>query len=483
MSKKPEEEFTKSDRDSVVDKMFAELGIDETMKKELVESGRMTKDVLRVESADQVRRRIEMDKSIGRFRESTRHVEKNLNLINDGIDRIERDLIPVVLSFLVGLKGNLVNLRSTVIGKGKRAAKTNLQAVYFETDVKPIIEEEFATIEETLTSGMSAPILEKIRVLTDTLKDAANETHDELTTLKASIDDFTQRISTEVEFLSTELTMKPKVAIPKEVEAQLRELARHVKEIERDLSVATEKVQNRENDIESLRSELAGMKARNESLEETVTSLRAEPEAKAETVAELRKHIKSMETLHDLLNDRLEEASLELQASQIESRQLGDAKNKNDLLIEDLKGNIRHFEDEMKKADERLAGVDELRARLRSYESGEGARELERVKTELDRISASHERNTSDYNATKQKLQVTEEALRGYLGLMDRTEKTKAFLMVEDNIEMSIKEIARSLGVAPAIVKQWAEDFHQLGIAKIVDGEKLVLTREKVDLS
>jgi predicted transcriptional regulator len=105
------------------------------------------------------------------------------------------------------------------------------------------------------------------------------------------------------------------------------------------------------------------------------------------------------------------------------------------------------------------------------------------VKTELDRISASHERTTSDYNATKQKLQVTEEALRGYLGLMDRTEKTKAFLMVEDNLEMSIREIARSLGVAPAIVKQWAEDFHRLGIAKIVDGEKLVLTREKVDLS
>jgi len=483
MSKKPEEEFTKSDRASVVDKMFAELGIDEAMKKELVESGRMTKDVLRVESADQVRRRIEMDKSIGRFRESTRHVEKNLNLINDGIDNIERDLIPVVLSFLVGLKGNLVNLRSTVIGKSKRRAKTNLQAVYFENDVIPIIEEEFAAIEETLTSGMSAPILEKIRVLTDTLKDAANETHDELTTLKATIDDFTQRLSTEVEFLSTELTMKPKVAIPKEVEEQLRELSRHVKELERDLSMATEKVQNRENDIESLQSELVGMKVRNESLEETVASLRASPAAEAETVAELRKHIKSMETLHDLLTERVEEGSQELQAAKIESRQLRDAKNKNDLQIEDLSSNIRLLEDEMKKANERFAGVDELRARLRSYESGEGARELERVKTELDRISASHERTTSDYKVTQQKLQVTEEALRGYLDLMDRTEKTKAFLMVEDNVEMSIREIARSLGVAPAVVMQWAEDFHELGIAKIVDGEKLVLTREKVDLS
>ena len=483
MSKKPEEKNPKSDRASVVDKMLAELGIDDAMKKELVESGRMTKDVLRVESADQVRRRIEMDKSIGRFRESTRHVERNLNLINDGTDHIERDLIPVVLSFLVGLKGNLVNLRSTVIGKSKRRAKTNLQAVYFETEVAPIIEEEFAAIEETLTSGMSAPILEKIRVLTDTLKDATNETHDELTTLKASIDDFTQRLSTEVEFLSTELTMKPKVAIPKEVEEQLRALARYVKELERDLSVASEKVQNRENDIESLQSELAGMKARNESLEETVTSLRAAPAAEAETVAELRKHIKSMETLQDLLDERVEKGSQELQAAQIESRQLRDAKNKSALQIEDLSGSIKHLEDEMKKANERLAGVDELRARLRSYESGEGARELERVKTELDRISASHERTTSDYKAMQQKLQVTEEALRGYLDLMDHTDKTKAFLMVEDNLEMPIREIARSLGVAPAIVKQWAEDFQQLGIAKIVDGEKLVLTREKVDLS
>ncbi len=61
MSKKPEEKNPKSGRDSVVDKMLGELGIDDAMKKELVESGRMTKDVLRVESADQVGRLFEMD--------------------------------------------------------------------------------------------------------------------------------------------------------------------------------------------------------------------------------------------------------------------------------------------------------------------------------------------------------------------------------------------------------------------------------------
>ena len=67
-----------------------------------------------------------------------------------------------------------------------------------------------------------------------------------------------------------------------------------------------------------------------------------------------------------------------------------------------------------------------------------------------------------------------EETIEGYMGLMDSTEKTKAFLMVEDNGEMSIREIARALGVAPAIVMKWAEEFQTLGIAWVVDGNTLV---------
>jgi len=60
------------------------------------------------------------------------------------------------------------------------------------------------------------------------------------------------------------------------------------------------------------------------------------------------------------------------------------------------------------------------------------------------------------------------------MGLMDSTEKTKAFLMVEEHGEMPIREIARALGVAPAIVMKWAEEFQTLGIAWVIDGTTLV---------
>ena len=118
--------------------------------------------------------------------------------------------------------------------------------------------------------------------------------------------------------------------------------------------------------------------------------------------------------------------------------------------------------------------MEELRARVRSYESGDKARELERIKTEFERISAANERLTSDFEETKNKLQHAEETMDGYMSLMDSTEKTKAFLMVEEHGEMSIREIARSLGVAPAIVMKWAEEFQTLGIAWVVDGTTLV---------
>ncbi|MFW9843740.1 MAG: hypothetical protein ACFFEV_04125, partial [Candidatus Thorarchaeota archaeon] len=111
---------------------------------------------------------------------------------------------------------------------------------------------------------------------------------------------------------------------------------------------------------------------------------------------------------------------------------------------------------------------------LRSYESGDKARELERIKTELERATANLERITADHDDVKAKLVTAEETIEGYMGLMDSTEKTKAFLMVEDNGEMPIREIARALGVAPAIVMKWAEEFQTLGIAWVVDGTTLV---------
>ena len=48
----------------VVDDLLTELGVDDEMRQELIASGRMSSDVMRVESADQVRRRMEIDKSV-----------------------------------------------------------------------------------------------------------------------------------------------------------------------------------------------------------------------------------------------------------------------------------------------------------------------------------------------------------------------------------------------------------------------------------
>ncbi|MBE0525541.1 MAG: hypothetical protein IH631_01265 [Candidatus Thorarchaeota archaeon] len=92
----------------------------------------------------------------------------------------------------------------------------------------------------------------------------------------------------------------------------------------------------------------------------------------------------------------------------------------------------------------------------------------------MERATATLERTTTDFDAIKEKLTHAEETIEGYIGLMDSTEKTKAFLMVEEHGEMSIREIARALGVAPAIVMKWAEEFQILGIAWVVDGTTLV---------
>ncbi|MFX1369708.1 MAG: hypothetical protein ACFFAY_14020, partial [Promethearchaeota archaeon] len=146
MSEGPDDKNSR--RRDVVDELLDELGVDDALKKELIESGRMQTDRLMVESAEQVRRRMEIESSAERLRDSLLLLERNLTTVDNTVDRVERDLVPVVLSFLVGLKGNLVNLKTDIVSKSKRRAKTNLQASYIETEVKGIVEEEFARIEE-----------------------------------------------------------------------------------------------------------------------------------------------------------------------------------------------------------------------------------------------------------------------------------------------------------------------------------------------
>ncbi|MHA2380281.1 MAG: helix-turn-helix domain-containing protein [Candidatus Thorarchaeota archaeon] len=483
MSKEPDKEPSGTDRAKVVDELLEELGVDNELKQELIDSGRLTTDVFMVESAEQVRRRMEIERSAERLRDSLVLLERNMSTAENTIDRIERDLVPVVLSFLVGLKGNLVNMRTEIVGRSKRRARTNMQHEYVESQVKHIVEDEFEKVEETLTTGMSAPIMEKVKDITEELKLAMKTTYEELTTLKTSADDFTQRATTEVEFLARELLMKPKVDTPQEVTKKLKDVERRAEELERDLKLAEEKLQNREQRIADIQDDLIEVKAREESLEETIASLKATPQVDTAVLAELRQNAKSLEAARDLLAQKADEAERSADRAESKTAEQKELVAKRDLEIGDLKTQVSHLEAEIEKNREQLLEVDELRARLRSYESGDMMRELDRVKSDLERATASFERLTNDHNLTKTRLTFTEQKLEGYLDLMDVTEKTKAFLMVEDNREMSVREIGRSLGVSPATVSKWIEDFQRLGLVNVKDdGQTVVLAREKLDL-
>jgi DNA repair exonuclease SbcCD ATPase subunit len=472
MAKDPDKK--PSGEKGVVDDLLTELGVDDEMRQELIDSGRMSSDVMRVESADQVRRRMEIDKSIERLQDSIGLLERKIMTVDGSVDRIERDLVPVVLSFLVGLKGNLVSMRGDIVSRSKRAAKTNLQVTYIDNDVKPIVDDEFHKVEESLTSGMSTPILEKVRDLTEDLKEAMKQTYEEFTALKSNIDDFTQRSTTEVEFLSSELGMKPKVEVPKEMAEKMKLIERRIEELTQELSISQQKVETRDSEIETLRRDNASLKVINEEIEEELAKLKATPQTDIEVLSELRANVKTLEASRDLLQDKSNELETRAITAEQRSKDYASEIAKKDLEIGDLQTKVRQMEDEKAKTADRLTEMEEIRARLRSFESGDKARELERLKTEHERATANLERATSDLNETKAKLEHTQETLEGYLDLMDSTEKTKAFLMVEEHGEMSIREIARSLGVAPAIVMKWADEFQSLGIAWVVDGDKLV---------
>ena len=475
MAKDPDkEEFEKADGKGVVDGLLTELGVDDEMRSELIESGRMSSDVMRVESADQVRRRMEVDTSIERLRDSLSLLERNILTVDSTIDRIERDLVPVVLSFLVGLKGNLVSMRGDIISLSKRKAKTNLQSTFIDSVVKVIVDTEFTRVEESLTSGMSTPILEKMRDITDGMKESMKLTLEELANLKGSVDDYTQRTTTEIEHLSTKVGMKPKIEIPKEVEEQIKKYEAEVDQLKHELGLEKQKLENRLKENEELRRNVAELKVKNDDLEDTLMEVQAAPKVDQDVVIELRQKVKTLEASNELQQEKIKETESRVEAAELKATEYHGDISRKEVEIGDLQTKIRQLEDEIGSSGSRLAEMDELRSRLRSYESGDKARELERIKTEFERIQANYERMTSDFDAAKENLAHAEETIDGYMGLMQSTEKTKAFLMVEDNGEMSIREIARALGVAPAIVMKWAEEFQALGIAWVVDGTTLV---------
>ncbi|MHA1652587.1 MAG: hypothetical protein ACTSVT_01195 [Candidatus Thorarchaeota archaeon] len=463
-----------SDED-VVEQLLSELGVDEEMRRELVESGRASEDILKVEPAAQVRRRLDMEKSIERVRQSLSQVERSLMTVDAAIDRIERSLVPVVLSFLVNLKGNLVSLRTTVIGRSKRKAKTNLQETFVESVVKPVAEEEFAKIEETLTSGMSAPIMEKLEEISEDLSTSVRAAQEDLAALKASLDDYTQKTVSEVEFLTKELSLKPRVEVPAEVQERLRGLERRLEELTRDLTLAEQKIQNREAEIDELKKRLEQSRELIDSLEGTVASLRAAPSVDASEIADLRQQLKALEVSKDVLQEKMNDALEELERARERTKGALAQVAAKELECEDLRTRVDQLEFEVNRYRERLAELDDLKARLTSYESGDMARELDRLKSELDRVQAANERLTKEHQAMAEKLAATEARLNGYLDLMQSTDKTKAFMMVEETGQMTLKEIGRSLGVSPAQVMKWAEDFEKLGLVKMVNGETLVL--------
>jgi chromosome segregation ATPase len=306
------------------------------------------------------------------------------------------------------------------------------------------------------------------------MKESMKLTLQELANLKGGVDDYTQRTTTEMEHLSTKVGMKPRIEVPKEVEEKMAKLEQEVDSLKHELGLEQQKLENRLKENEELRRNVAELKVRNDDLEDTMMNLQAAPKVDQEVLVELRQKVKALEAASEVQTEKIKEAEARAEAADLKATEYHGDISRKEVEIGDLQTKIRQLEEEMGSTGSRLAEMEELRARLRSYESGDKARELERIKTELDRTTASLERITADYNDTKEKLTRSEETREGYMDLMDSTEKTKAFLMVEDNGEMAIREIARALGVAPAIVMKWAEEFQQLGIAWVVDGTTLV---------
>ncbi len=472
-----EERFSKDDQVEVVDKLLNELGVDDDMRKDLMDSGRISSDLLKVASSEQVRRRMEIEKSISRLRDSLNLLERNVTQIESSIDRIERDLIPVVLSFLVSLKGNLVNIRNTVIDESKRQAKTNLQATFADTTVRKLVEDKFTPLEQSLSSDMSAPIMEKVREITDGFKDFLKLTVDEMTNLKASVEDFTQRTSTELEFLTKELSMKPKVEVPKEIQEELTTLKRKAEQLQHELDLSLQKLENREAEIIALQTNLAATQLRKDNLEESLESLRKAPTSDPAALTELRQKIKTMEAQEDLLQKEM--TSLK-QTAQVKDESIANLKSslaQKELECADYKQKISALESEIGGISTKDGEIDELRARVRALESGDTVRELDRMRAEVDRLKASNDRLANDHTQMKQSKDYTEARLDGYIAVMGSAEKTKAFLILEDNKEISLSELRKSLGVSPAIVTQWADDFVKLGIARLED-DRLILSLE-----
>ncbi|MCF2136974.1 MAG: hypothetical protein K9W43_06970 [Candidatus Thorarchaeota archaeon] len=462
------------DEKSVVDELLEELGVDEEMRKKLVESGRATEDIMKVEPAEQVRRRLEMEKSIERVRDSLIQIERAISAVDEATDAIERNLVPVVLTFLVNLKGNLVSLRTTIVGRSKRKAKTNLQESYVKTVVAPIIEEEFTPIEETLTSGMATPILERVREIGSQLKDSIRLAMEELAAIKASLDDYIQKSSTELEFLTQELSMKPRFELPPDVQEKMRAMERRIEELTRDLRLTQQVLENREDEIEGLKAELSTSQTLVEAMESTIASLKAGPGPDSAMVAELRQQIKNIEVSRDMLKENLDATLKELEEAKAKTKEALAQLAKKDLECQDYSTKIEQLKQEMQRYKDRLGEIDEMKTQLREYQSGERVRELERIKSEYERLTAANERFQKEHAKMKAELDATKRRIESYMGLMESTEKTKAFLMLEETGQMTIREIGRSLGISPAQVTKWAEDFERLGIAKI-DGDTLII--------
>lgn len=469
------------DDHDAVERILEEMDIEmDPELREALKSGQVKTDVVRVESASSVRRNMEIEKSLESLRESLNLVEHNLMMVDEFIEKIERDIVPVILKFLMTLKGDMVALKESVIGRSRRRTKTNLQLMFIEKDVTPIVEEEFGKVEGKLTTDMSEPILHKIRDIVEGIKSVLQNAFQEMAILKSAVDDYTQRSSSEIEYLQTELVRKPMPETTSQLIEKLDQMERRVAELERDLTMAHEKLKNREIEIAGLQDQLAVANGRVSELEATIAKLRAEPVIDMTQIAELRQQIKALETTRDLLEEKVAAAQAETEEALKVGADLRAEIAARDLKIKDLDAKIRQMAAELEHDKERLADLEQLRAKLRSYESGDQAREALRIKTELARISAAHERLVRDHEITKRELAQAKRTIENYVKLMNVTEKTQAYLTVADVGEMTIRELARFVGVSPAVVMKWAEDYERLGLAKIVD-DKIVITEATTD--
>ncbi|MFX0108192.1 MAG: hypothetical protein ACFE7R_07905 [Candidatus Hodarchaeota archaeon] len=444
---------------------------------------------------------LESDDAVAGFDALLRKLE---NLRSD-ISSLQRGVVGVFAAQLLTFRGKVVELKSRISEEMVERLRMKFFKSFIESTFVDIVDNEFAALEKDLVDRIVEQTQERFKEFAQRVRESELDLRTTIIEQQDIVRSFMQsleedgmslqeglvdknaeitKLEHEVKLLQAQIDKtKTTDASTEELKRKLVEYDAKVESLREDLVKKDLQLQDRVKEVEVIRSEKDEISLKLAEAQSEVEVYKAEA-ATAKTMssttdAEYKALESKVSLLEKAVEEKREEAERVSGRVKFLERSLESLEKEKETAEKESQARL----EELESMANRINEVKELEQRIYDLETDlkSAKDQIPQLEMQKDAFEKATRLMEKERDMALEAKEVADERTRRYIQVMNQESSTKVMVLVDEVGNVTLADLAKSLGQPVGLVTKWVRQLDKLGVVKL-KGDRAISTLKELDI-